>query len=375
MEYVDGGGGNDVTNSRSTKNNKVRTLNVVAEDEQSRDKWVLGIETTLLLSKGLYYLDKSSGTTRLKHVAALSTRQRQSFRVNTSTSKHSEEVAVAFEERTRDHSKNLFDSKQDFIAEEGDDFGSTIKHIRQLSRLSRDKALDDFANFSSDALQPYKNGGDGGSDEGTHQSSSIYSTENSTSLFDSSHRTTSERGRASSGQGISADLRKAAALKLQDRQTFTSGVIFEAKMTAKTMNLLPSMYKGFEHVDLFKVSAGRAHFIGISKDGVLYFWGNKQRFQCGNAVTTGFHDKPNVSHPIKLSFRPMIFMAPNFQNSSIARAEMIILSLTRDGEISVGYYWMGRERVRRAWRFVWPNRISGVLVSLECEGARKVCKN
>lgn len=89
VEYVDGGGGNDVTNSRSTKNNKVRTLNVVAEDEQSRDKWVLGIETTLLLSKGLYYLDKSSGTTRLKHVAALSTRQRQSFRVNTSTSKHS----------------------------------------------------------------------------------------------------------------------------------------------------------------------------------------------------------------------------------------------------------------------------------------------
>ena len=68
---------------------------------------MLGIETTLLLSKGLYYLDKSSGTTRLKHVAALSTRQRQSFRVNTSTSKHSEEVAVAFEEEDKGSQQEL----------------------------------------------------------------------------------------------------------------------------------------------------------------------------------------------------------------------------------------------------------------------------
>ena len=376
VEYVDGGGGNDVTNSRSTKNNKVRTLNVVAEDEQSRDKWVLGIETTLLLSKGLYYLDKSSGTTRLKHVAALSTRQRQSFRVNTSTSKHSEEVAVAFEERTRDHSKNLFDSKQDFIAEEGDDFGSTIKHIRQLSRLSRDKALDDFANFSSDALQPYKNGGDDDDDdEGTHQSSSIYSTENSTSLFDSSHRTTSERGRASSGQGISADLRKAAALKLSRPTDIYVWGNFRGEDDGENMNLLPSMYKGFEHVDLFKVSAGRAHFIGISKDGVLYFWGNKQRFQCGNAVTTGFHDKPNVSHPIKLSFPTDDIHGTEFSKFvDCACGDDYSLALTRDGEIKAWGTtgWVEKGSVGRGGSF--GERISGVLVSLECRGARKVCK-
>ena len=82
IEYVEGGGGeNDVVANRKSvaKNTKVRTLNVVAEDEQSRDKWMLGIETTLLIAKGLYYFDGSSGATRLKHVGALASRQRQSF--------------------------------------------------------------------------------------------------------------------------------------------------------------------------------------------------------------------------------------------------------------------------------------------------------
>ena len=145
IEYVEGGGGeNDVVANRKSvaKNTKVRTLNVVAEDEQSRDKWMLGIETTLLIAKGLYYFDGSSGATRLKHVGALTTRQRQSFRVNLNASKHSGDVAVAFEERTRDRSKNLFESKQNFIAKEGEDFGSTIKHIRQLSRLSHGRLSD-----------------------------------------------------------------------------------------------------------------------------------------------------------------------------------------------------------------------------------------
>ena len=93
IEYVEGGGGeNDVVaniKSGVAKNTKVRTLNVVAEDEQSRDKWMIGIETTLLIAKGVYYFDGYSCATRLKHVGALATRQRQSCRVNVNASQHS----------------------------------------------------------------------------------------------------------------------------------------------------------------------------------------------------------------------------------------------------------------------------------------------
>ena len=297
IEYVEGGGNNLANVKSSAKNNKVRTLNVVAEDERSRDQWVLGIETTLLIAKGLYYLDASSSALRLKHAGALAARQRQSFRVNVNTSKHSRDVATAFEERSRDHSKDLFDSKQDFIAKEGEDFGSTIRHIRQLSRLSHGRLSEvlssgweegDQPPVSMSSLGSSTDGGkkeDGGKEacksarsrgevdksiitppgvdvtkvsssdgierfvtrpsksthlpevpeslpssyntsqrvkssdednEDTHHSSStIYSTENSSSVLNSSHRTASEgRGYASTGQGSSAEeLQQVAAMR------------------------------------------------------------------------------------------------------------------------------------------------------------------
>ena len=397
IEYVEGGGGeNDVVaniKSGVAKNTKVRTLNVVAEDEQSRDKWMLGIETTLLIAKGLYYFDGSSGATRLKHVGALATRQRQSFRVNVNASKHSGDVAVAFEERTRDRSKNLFESKQNFIAKEGEDFGSTIKHIRQLSRLSHGRLSDglevggegedrspvslflkedvpESEPSSHDASQPTKN-----ADAEADESSSIFSTENSVSLIGNSRRGASSEGRghASTSRESSGQIQKTAALSfLRPKDIYVWGN-FQGEDDGENTNLLPSMHKGFEHLDPIKVSAGRAHFVGISKGGFLYFWGDKQRFQCGDAVTTGFHDKPNVSHPMKLSFPTDDIHRTEFVDC--ACGDDYSLALTRDGEIKAwgATGWVEKGSTGRGGSF-GSKRIISVPVSLECVGARKVSK-
>jgi len=455
IEYVEGGGNNLANVKSSAKNYKVRTLNVVAEDERSRDQWVLGIETTLLIAKGLYYLDASSSAMRLKHAGALAARQRQSFRVNVNTSKHSRDVTTAFEERTRDHSKDLFDGKQDFIAKEGEDFGSTIRHIRQLSRSSYsrlsnvlsagweggdqppvsmsslgsstdegkkedggkeawksarsggevDKSIitlpgvDATKVSSSDGIERFETrpsksthlpkvpeslpssyntsqrGKSSDENEDTHHSSStIYSTENSSSILNSSHMTASEgKGFASTAQGSSAEeMQRVAAMRFSRPKDIYVWGNFQGEGNEGNTNFLPSIHKGFEHLDPIKVSAGRAHFVGISKGGFLYFWGDKQRHQCGDAVTTGFHDRPNVSHPMKLSFPTDDIHRTEFVDC--ACGDDYSLALTRDGEMKAWGTtgWVEKGSIGRD--SFGSKRVIGVPVSLVCLGARKVCK-
>ena len=104
------------------------------------------------------------------------------------------------------------------------------------------------------------------------------------------------------------------------------------------------------------------------KGGVLYYWGDTQKSQCGDSLAAGnlrdYRDQGNVPYPMRLSF-PTDDIHQSFF-IDCACGDDYSLALTRDGEIKA---WG-----TTGWVEKGSFRVISVPISLECLGARKVTK-